>query len=108
MALWAAQRVKNQAKKGQQFAFPQYTSATLCKASHASGALNGWLKRLPLPHTCHELRHTVKDQLRAVQCPMDISDAITGHGTKSVGDSYGAGYGLQVTTEWLVKALAAT
>ena len=108
VALWAAQRVKNQAKKGQQFAFPQYTSATLCKASHASGALNGWLKRLPLPHTCHELRHTVKDQLRAVQCPMDISDAITGHGTKSVGDSYGAGYGLQVTTEWLVKALAAT
>ena len=108
VALWAAQRVTNQAMKGQQFAFPQYTTTKLCKASHASGALNGWLKRLPLPHTCHELRHTVKDQLRAVQCPKDISDAITGHGTKSVGDSYGAGYGLQVTTEWLVKALAAT
>lgn len=108
VALWAAQRIKSHAAKGQQFAFPQYTTATLCKASHASGALNGWLKRIPLAHTCHELRHTVKDQLRAVQCPKDISDAITGHGTKDTGEEYGKGYRPQVTTPWLTKALAST
>ena len=108
VALWAAQRVKSQAVAGQQFAFPQYTNATLCKASHASGALNAWLKRLPLPHTCHELRHTVKDQLRAVQCPKDISDAITGHGTRDTGDGYGVEYGPAVTMQWLGKALAGT
>lgn len=105
-ALWAAKRVKGQAVLGQLFAFPQYTDSTRCKASHASGALNGWLRRLPLAHTCHELRHTLKDQLRAVQCPKDISDAITGHGTKSVSDGYGLEYDLQVKCEWLTKALA--
>ena len=106
VALWAAQRIKATATTGQVFAFPQYTTITECRATSASGALNGWLKRLlPLPHTCHELRHTVKDQLRAVQCPKDISDAITGHGTKSVGDGYGDGYDLRVKSEWLAKAL---
>ena len=108
VALWAAQRVKSQATQGQRFAFPQYTTDTLCKATHASGALNSWIKRLPLSHACHELRHTMKDLLRDVQCPKDISDAITGHGTKDTGDGYGQGHNLRVKSEWLVKALAAT
>ena len=108
VALWAAQRVKSQATQGQRFAFPQYTTDTLCKATHASGALNSWIKRLPLSHTCHELRHTMKDLLRDVQCPKDISDAITGHGTKDTGDGYGQGHNLRVKSEWLGKALAAT
>jgi integrase len=110
-ALWAATRVKANAAKDQRFAFPQYTDGITCKATHASNALNGWMRRLPLAHTCHELRHTVKDQLRAVQCPKDISDAITGHGKKDTGDTYGRGYGhdsmLQVTSEWLSKAVLA-
>lgn len=105
IALWAAQRIKGAAVDGQSFAFPQYTNSTTCKATHASGALNSWIRRLPLAHTCHELRHTMKDLLRAVQCPKDISDAITGHGTKSVGDGYGDGYDLRVKSEWLAKAL---
>lgn len=108
-ALWAAQRVKAAATPDQRYAFPQYTDGATCKATHASNALNGWIRRLPLAHTCHELRHTVKDQLRAVQCPKDISDAITGHGKKDTGDTYGRGYGhgslLQVTSEWLSKAV---
>nr|WP_319005919.1 DUF6538 domain-containing protein [Hydrogenophaga taeniospiralis] len=105
LALWAATRVKDGAAKGQRFAFPQYTDATTCKATSASGGLNGWLRRLPIDHTCHELRHTVKDLLRDVQCPKDISDAITGHGKKDTGDGYGAGYNLKVKAEWLGKAL---
>lgn len=108
-ALWAAQRVKATATLLQRYAFPQYTDGITCKATHASNALNSWMRRLPLPHTCHELRHTVKDQLRSVQCPKDISDAITGHGKKDTGDTYGHGYGhgslLQVTSEWLTKAI---
>lgn len=108
IALWAAQRIKGTAVAGQTFAFPQYTNGKECKATSASGALNGWLKRLPLPHTCHDLRHTMKDLLRAVQCPKDISDAITGHGSKSVGDGYGLGYNLPVESEWLERALQPT
>lgn len=104
-ALWAARRVKAEAVDGQRFAFPQYTNNIECKATNASGALNGWIRRLPLDHTCHELRHTVKDQLRAVQCPKEIGDAITGHGKKDTGDAYGHGYNLTVQAEWLSKAL---
>lgn len=100
LALWAATRVKNGATKGQRFAFPQYTDATACKATSASGGLNGWLRRLPLDHTCHELRHTVIDWLRDVQCPRDINQAITGHGKKDTGDKYGDGYNLKVKAEW--------
>ncbi len=105
-ALWAAQRLKATATETQRFAFPQYTNETTCKATSASGALNGWIRRLPLEHTCHELRHTVKDLLRDVQCPKDIADAITGHGKKDTGDGYGHGHNLRVKQEWLTKALA--
>jgi integrase len=103
VALWAAKRIKKTAAEGQRFAFPQYTNETECRATSASAALNGWIRRLPLPHTCHELRHTMKDLLRAVQCPKEISDAITGHGKKDTGDGYGDGYPLSVKIEWLRK-----
>lgn len=106
VALWAAKRVKEEATEGQRFAFPQYTSEDGCKATSASGALNAWVRRLPIEHTCHELRHTIKDLLRDVQCPKDISDSITGHGTKDTGDGYGEGHSLKVKAEWLARALA--
>ena len=105
-ALWAAQRVKEHATKDQQFAFPRYATAKDCKTNGASATLNKWMRSLPLPHTCHELRHTVKDLLRAVQCPQDISESLLGHGTRSVADGYGLGYDLKVKTEWLTKAVA--
>jgi integrase len=103
-ALWAAQRIKATALTGQRFAFPQYTSADGCKATHASGALNGWLRRIPIAHTCHDLRHTMKDRLRELECPHDIHERITGHGKKSVGDGYGSGLQLAVQARWLNRA----
>jgi len=106
VALWAAQRVKAEAAPGAVFAFPRYTTAIANTASTASATLNKWMRSLPLPHTCHELRHTVKDLLRAVQCPQDITEAIQGHGTRSVADGYRLGYDLKVKTEWLTKAVA--
>lgn len=48
-----------------------------------------------LDHTAHELRHTVADRLRDVQCPRAIQFAIEGHSSKDVGDSYGNGYTLK-------------
>lgn len=102
-SLWAAQRVKAKAIKGQLFAFPRYTAASECKATHASNTLVSWVRRLPLNHTVHELRHTMADRLRAVQCPKDIRYAIDGHAAQDVGDTYGTGYGLQVKAEWLAK-----
>ena len=104
-ALWAARRVKSTAAAGQQFAFPQYASEDECKSSHASTALNAWMRRIPLEHTCHELRHTMKDRLRLARCPKEVHDAVTGHGAMDTGDGYGEGVRsmVEVTHEWLEK-----
>ncbi|ARU22637.1 dihydrolipoamide acetyltransferase [Ralstonia solanacearum] len=45
-ALWAAQRIKDTAKKGQRFAFPRYTSAEETKATHASNTVAKWIRTL--------------------------------------------------------------
>jgi len=106
-ALWAAQRVKGTAADDQVFAFPKYTTATECKATHASGAIAAWIRRLPLEHTAHDLRHTMADRLKAIQYPKDIRYAIDGHAAQDVGDTYGTGYGLKVKAEWLGKVVLA-
>ena len=106
-SLWAAQRVKDTATRDEVFAFPRYTTATECKATHASGALASWIRRLPLEHTAHDLRHTMADRLKAIQCPKDIRYAIDGHAAQDVGDTYGTGYGLKVKAEWLEKVVVA-
>ena len=41
------------------------------------------------------LRHTFRDRLRAVECPMDLIDQIGGwKSVSSIGNSYGEGYNL--------------
>lgn len=108
VALWAAGRIVESAKEGQVFAFPRYTSATECRATAASGALTSWIRRKGLNHVPHELRHTMADRLRDVQCPKDIRYAIDGHAAQDVGDDYGTGYGLKVKAEWLAKVVRRT
>lgn len=107
-ALWAAGRIKAHTVKGQLHAFPRYTSITECRATSASGALAGWIRRLPLDHTAHDLRHTLPDRLREVQCPREIQLSIAGHASKDVGDGYGKGYSLRVQLEWLSKVALQT
>ncbi|KAF1062902.1 DUF6538 domain-containing protein [Burkholderia gladioli] len=105
VALWAAQRVMKEASKGQRFAFPRYASEQGTKGTHASGTIAKWMEALKIPHTAHELRHTMADRLRDVQCPEDIRFAIGGWATKAVGAKYGSGYGLKVKAEWLAKVV---
>ncbi|MBC7716420.1 MAG: tyrosine-type recombinase/integrase [Pseudorhodobacter sp.] len=105
-ALWAARRVKETAKEGQRFAFPRYTTAKRTNANSASATLNKWIKEgITLDHTVHELRHTIADRLREVQCPADVRLAIGGWSVKGVGEGYGDGYSLRVMAEWLRKVL---
>lgn len=67
----------------------------------ASGAVN---KRLqPWGMTSHDLRHTMKDRLREVGCPKDIRDAIQGHTSGDVADTYGEGHSLKTMRVWLEK-----
>ena len=40
----------------------------------------------------YSFRHSMRDRLRAVQCPSDITDQIGGWTTDGVGQGYGLGY----------------
>jgi integrase len=100
-SIWVAKQV---VKQNHQFAFPKYCNETKCNANSASAALNKWLK-LRVPDGCviHSFRHSLRDRLRAVECPADIIDAIGGWTTEGVGHQYGKGHSLPVTHGWMKK-----
>jgi integrase len=96
-SLWAAKRVK-EANTASPYAFPRYTSAKGTNANSASAAINKWLKpRVPEGCVVHSFRHSLRDRLRAVQCPSDMIDQIGGWATAGVGQAYGEGYVLSNT-----------
>jgi len=102
LSLWAAHQVK--AEFSGTYAFPRYTKGGKCNANSASAALNKWLKQIASESvTVHSYRHALRDRLRAVQCPVDIVDAIGGWTAGSIGEKYGQGYKLDVLHEWMVK-----
>ena len=102
-SLWAAKRVKA-INTNTPYAFPKYTSAKGTNANSASAAINKWLKpRVPEGCVVHSFRHSLRDRLRAVQCPSDMIDQIGGWTTAGVGQSYGEGYGLDASTLWMNK-----
>ena len=90
-ALWASKRLL-EADNDSIFAFPRYCDKTGCKANSASGGLNKWLHQY-VPDNCviHSFRHSLRDRLRAVECPSEIVDAIGGWETSGVGHGYGNG-----------------
>ena len=95
-SLWAAQRIK-ETNTISPYAFPRYTSAKGTNANSASAAINKWLKpRVPEGCVIHSFRHSLRDRLRAVQCPSDMIDQIGGWATTGVGQSYGEGYNLHL------------
>jgi integrase len=102
MSLWAAHRiVKN---SNGPYAFSRYNDGIRANSNHASAALNKWLRtRVPKDCVVHSFRHSMRDRLRAVQCPFDIVDRIGGWTTAGIGHSYGAGYDLPVLNEWMKK-----
>ena len=104
-ALWAARRI-SEADNASDFAFPRYNRISPTAANSASAALNKWLKQhVPAGCTMHSFRHSMRDRLRAVQCPADITDQIGGWTTDGVGQGYGSGYPMSVLKEWLEKAI---
>jgi integrase len=103
ISVWAAEQIKKDAKGGQLYAFPRYTSKDGCKANNASATLNKWIKSLGIERTTHELRHTIRDRLRNVGAPKDIQDAVGGWGKEDIGDKYGLGYGLEQLKGWMDK-----
>ena len=101
-SLWAARRIVD--TQASPYAFPRYTTAHKANANHASAALNKWLKgHAPEGCVIHSFRHSMRDRLRAVQCPFDIVNQIGGWSTAGVGNAYGTGYGLDVLYGWMEK-----
>ena len=49
----------------------------------------------------HSLRHSFRDRLRSVECPIEIADQIGGWTFKSVGQGYGNGYCLKILAKWM-------
>ncbi|MDC1468200.1 tyrosine-type recombinase/integrase, partial [Planktomarina temperata] len=87
-----------------QWLFPQYIKAAHCYATHASNAVNKWLKRDFDGLTAHCLRHTFRDRLRAIECPMDIIDQIGGWSTiQTIGSTYGKGYDIRSIRKYFLK-----
>ena len=101
-SLWASKRII--VNNDNQFAFPRYTNYSFSNANHASAALNKWIKeQLTDPYVIHGFRHSMRDCLRAVECPSDIVDRIGGCLTAGVGQTYGKGYPLEVLIRWMSK-----
>ena len=49
----------------------------------------------------HSFRHSLRDRLRAIECPSDIADQLGGWATQGVGQGYGTGYELDVLFKWV-------
>ena len=100
-SLWAAKRLH---QSGGAFAFPHYCNEQGCNANSASAALNKWMKGIiGNEYVIHGLRHSLRDRLRAVECPSDITDQIGGWTTEGAGHGYGRGYSLEVMAKWMRK-----
>ena len=99
MALWAPKRLM---RHDSRYAFPRYCNGQTCNANSASAALNKWMKTIiGGDYVVHGLRHSLRDRLRAVECPSDIIDQIGGWSSSSVGSSYGKGYERIVLAKWI-------
>jgi len=106
-AKWAAERILAQ-PDGSEFAFPNYNDGQRTSANSASAALNKWLKgNIGEGYTMHSFRHSMRDRLRAVECPSDVIDQIGGWLTQGVGASYGLGHNHGTLTRWLVAIVGA-
>ena len=104
-ALWAVYRAI-EGTSGSNFLFPRYNRGSTSNANSASAAINKWLKpRVPEGCVIHSFRHSMRDRLRAVECPSDIIDAIGGWTTTGVGQRYGLGQPFDVKAKWMDKLI---
>ena len=87
-SLWACKRLLGD-NNDSIFAFPRYCNENTANANSASGALNKWLSDYAADGcVIHSFRHSMRDRLRAVQCPSDMIDQIGGWASAGVGQGY--------------------
>ena len=103
MSQWAARRLINgNLNETNSAAFPRYTKLGIVNANSASASLNKWLKQYVTEGcTMHSFRHSLRDRLRAAECPSDMIDQVGGWAHGSVGKNYGTGYSLKKLQKYL-------
>jgi integrase len=102
---WAAERILAHPTHSR-FAFPNYNDGKRTNANSASAALNKWLKsKIGRGYTIHSFRHSMRDRLRAVECPSEAIDQIGGWARKGIGECYGEGYRVHHLKTFLLKIL---
>jgi len=102
-AHWAAKRILA-GTDSSKFAFPNYNDGQRTNANSASAALNKWLKKkIGSGYSIHSFRHSMRDRLRAVECPSEVIDQIGGWLSQGVGNSYGKGHKVEITFKWVCK-----
>ena len=102
VSLWGAKQALKYQPNG--YLFQRYNKGSISNANSASAALNKWIKPyLSDNQVVHSFRHSMRDRLRAVECPTDIVDSIGGWSKSSIGENYGKGYPLEVLYKWLKK-----
>jgi len=104
-SLWAATQATKLIQvpyRKDKYLFPRYTKGGKCNANSASAALNKWMKNY-VDDGCviHSFRHSMRDRLRAVECPTDVIDSIGGWSKSGAGQNYGTGYPLEVLHKWM-------
>jgi len=88
-----------------EFAFSSYNDGQRTNSNSASAALNKWLKgKIGLSYTIHSFRHSMRDRLRAVECPSNIIDQISGWLTYGVGNAYGSGFKITALYKWIQQS----
>lgn len=86
------------------YLFPGYLHDGEILATHAGNTLNKWLKKQTGGKTAHCLRHAFRDRLRAVECPIELLDALGGWSiVQGAGRRYGTGFSLGQKRYWLDK-----
>ena len=104
-SLWAAERAV-EASQHSPYLFPRYCNDKGCKANSASAALNKWLKQtIGGGYVMHSFRHSMRDRLRAINCPTEMIDQIGGWSSGKVGEGYGDGYTLNKCRCFLANAI---
>jgi len=84
------------------FAFPRYNRSGQTNGNSASAALNKWLKSyVPDEYSVHSFRHSMRDRLRAVNCPTEMIDQLGGWSRETIGQGYGEGYSHRVLEKWM-------
>ena len=94
-SLWAAQQAVHSSPSP--VLFPRYCDGTTTHSNSASAALNKWLKQVAgNDYVIHSFRHSMRDRLRAVNCPSDMIDQIGGWSSGKIGEGYGNGYEIKM------------